>query len=345
MEASIEQKKAEYKKAKQREAGLAIAMIAPFFLIFIFFHVVPFVMGVAFSFMKYDPYNLGETQFIGFKNFADLLNFKNSITLAFWKSFLPMLLFNAVTIPLCIILPLFFAYHVNRRPPGYKIFRFLLYLPSIVSITITGAVFGSMFKGDSSGIVNAIFGTDINWLAGEPWNNDFPRWFVMFLVRMWCSVGGNFVIFSGALRNVPKSLYEACEMDGGTNFTKFFKVTFPHIKGSINVCLFNTFIGQMAMYELPYVFSALSNKDIAVAPMMWIQKYLLGGMAYSTRTGYLCAAALMFGAVVGMLTFIEQKVTNPSRKRTKNTALYEELKNRRTALSSEIVAKEERANE
>lgn len=335
MKVGIEPKKAQYLRAKRREAGLAILLMAPFFLIFIFFTLIPFIVGLIFSFMKYDPYALENTTFVGLKNFQDMFNFSNSITLAFWKSFLPMLLFNAVTIPLTIILPLFLAYHINRRPPGYKVFRFLIYLPSVVSITIAGAVFGNMFKGDSTGIVNAILGTEIDWLAGEPWNGDFARWFVMFLVRMWSGVGGNFIIFSAALRDVPKSLYEACEMDGGTNRTKMFKVTLPNIRGSINVCLFNTFIGQMALYELPYVFSTLSNKDIAVSPMMWIQKYLMGGMAYSSRTGYLCAAALIFGMVIMILTIIERKVTEPSAKRTNNTALYEELQSGRVAALGE----------
>lgn len=345
MEVSIEQRKAQQKRAKRREAGLALAMIAPFLLIFIFFTFIPFIMGFVFSFMKYDPYAPETSAFVGFLNFKNIFDFSNPITLAFWESFLPMFLFSAVTIPVLIILPLFLAYHINRKPPGYKIFRFLLYLPSVVSITIAGVVFGSMFKGDSTGIINAIFGTEINWLSGNPWENDFYRWLVMFIVRIWMGIGGNFVIFSAALRDVPKSLYEACEMDGGTHWTKMLKVTLPNIKFALNMCLFNTFIGQMTMYTLPYVFSTLDNKDIAVAPVMWIQKYLLGGMAYSKQTGYLCAGALMFGVILTAVTAIERKVSAPSVKRAKNTAAYEQLQRRREAIYKEKISEEEHAYE
>ncbi len=341
MEVNIEERKAQLAKAKRKETGLALFMISPFLLIFICFTFIPFIMGVAFSFMKYDPYVPENSSFVGFQNFTNIFDFNNSISRQFWDSFLTMFVFSAVTIPVLIFLPLFLAYQINKRPPGYKIFRALLYLPSIVSITIAGAVFGSMFKGDSTGIVNAILGTEINWLGGNPWENDFLRWFVMFIARIWMGVGGNFVIFSAALRDVPLALYEACEMDGGTRWTKICKVTFPHIKHSLNMCIFNTFIGEMTMYALPYVFSALDNKDIAVSPMMWIQKYLLGGMAYSSQTGYLCAGAIMFGIVLTVVTAIERKVTAPSVKRTKNTVKYEQMICGREKLLKKKVEKEE----
>lgn len=341
MEISIEQRKAQRSKAKRKEVGLAILMIAPFLLIFICFSVIPFIMGFSFSFMKYDPYAPEDSSFVGFLNFKNLFDADNPISMAFWKSFLTMFLFSAVSIPALIIVPLFLAYEVNKQPPGYKIFRALLYLPSIVSITIAGAVFCNMFRNDSSGVVNAILGTDIDWLGGKPWEDDFLRWVVMFIARIWMGIGGNFVIFSAALRDVPKSLYEACEMDGGNRWTKILKVTLPHIKFSLNMCIFNTFIGAMNMYALPYTFSTLSNQDIDVAPVMWIQKYLLGGMAYSTQTGYLCAGALVFGIVLTLVTIIERKVTAPSLKRTKNTAKYEQmLLGRKTLLHSSVKREE-----
>ena len=338
MQLDIQQKKAEQRKARAREVALAVLMISPYFIIFILFQFIPFVMGIAFSFMKYDPFFPEQGEFVGLKNFINIFDFNNTISLAFWKSFSTMLAYGAVSIPVMIIFPLFLAYHLNRRPAGYKVFRFIIYLPQIISVTIAGVVFGNMFKGDGTGLINALFGTEIQWLSGNPWDGDFTRWVVIFIAGTWLGVGGNFIIFAGALRDVPKSLYEACEIDGGTQWTKVIAVTLPHIRHSINICLFNSVITALQLYSLPYVFSALDNKDIAVSPMMWIQKYLLGGMAYSSQTGYLCAAALVFGIIMIAVSAIERNVTKPSSKRTTHRAFYEELKEERSKIVAEEVS-------
>lgn len=305
------------KARKRKEALLALLLMSPFLVVFLVFTVIPFIMGFIFSFMSYNPYLPEDNHFIGFENYVNILNFNHPISKLFWDSFLTMFAFDAVAVPLLIAIPLIFAYFINMHPPGYKLFRAIVYLPSIVSVTIVGIIFGNMFKGDETGLINALFGTDVDWLAGKPWEGDTLRWVVMLIASIWWQTGTNFVIFSGALRDVPKSLYEACEMDGGNRFQRIVSVTLPNIRPAINVCLFNTLIGYLNLYAQPYVLNTYENEDIFVSPMMFIQKYLMGGMTYAKQTGYLCAAAIVFGLIVLAFSVIERKVTAPRRKRTR----------------------------
>ena len=106
-------------------------------------------------------------------------------------------------------------------------------------------------------------------------------------------------------------------MDGGNRFQRIVSVTLPNIRPAINVCLFNTLIGYLNLYAQPYVLNTYENEDIFVSPMMFIQKYLMGGMTYAKQTGYLCAAAIVFGLIVLVFSVIERKVTAPKRKRTR----------------------------
>lgn len=303
------------KARKRREALLALLLMSPFLIVFILFTLIPFIMGFAFSFMKYNPYFPEQNEFIGFQNYATLFNFSHPISKTFWESFRTMFVFDAVAVPLLIIIPLVLAYFINMNPPGYKIFRAIIYLPSIVSITIVGIIFGNMFKGDSSGLINALFGTNIQWLSGKPWQGDTLRWVVMLIASIWWQTGTNFVIFSGALRDVPKSLYEACEMDGASRWKRILHVTLPNIRPAITVCLFNTLIGYLNLYAQPYVLNTYENEDIFVSPMMFIQKYLMGGMTYAKQTGYLCAAAIVFGLIVIAFSVAERRITAPHRKK------------------------------
>ena len=307
------EKIAALKKSKRREVFLAFALMSPYIITFVLFTFIPVILGIVFSFMRYNPYLPEENEFIGFQNYLNIFNSDLEITKTFWGSFGTMFVFTAIAVPCLIIIPLVLAYFVNLQPPGYKIFRALIYLPSVVSISIMGILFGNMFAGDETGLINAWLGTNIEWLSGKPWQGDTLRWMVMLIASIWWQTGTNFVIFSGALRNVPKSLYEACEMDGGSKWRKIRYVTLPNIKSSVTICLFNTLIGYLALYGQPYTLSDLSNANEMFSPMMFIQ-YYLGQSAFARQTGFLCACAIVFG-IISMIFGAIQRGAMAERKR------------------------------
>jgi len=341
METDAKLRIAEKNRRSRREALLAWAMISPFLVVFLVFSVLPFLMGFVFSFMRYNPYFPEQNQFIWLQNYLNIFNYSNPISKTFWDSFSTMLLFDVIAVPLLIVIPLALAYLINLKPPGHKFFRAVIYLPSIISVTIIGIVFGNMFKGDSSGLVNAWLGTQIDWLAGKPWAGDTRRWLVMLIASIWWGTGGNFVIFSGALRDVPRSLYEACEMDGGGWWRKIRSVTLPNIRPAINICLFNTLVAYLNLYAQPYVFNTIENEDIIVSPMMFIQKYLMGGLTYARQTGYLCAAAIVFGLIVTLIGALERKLFAPRRKKPVHTRACAEYGICRAAAGGQTIITEE----
>lgn len=316
MDDNLKEKTAELRKSKRRESLLALALVSPYLLVFIIFTFIPVVLGIVFSFMQYNPYMPDQNKFIGLQNYINIFDFSLPISKSFWNSFGTMFVFTAVAVPCLIIIPLILAYFVNMQPPGYKLFRALIYLPSVVSISIMGIIFGNIFAGDSSGLLNAWFGTEIHWLSGKPWDGDTLRWVVMLIASIWWQTGTNFVIFSGALRNVPKSLYEACEMDGGSKLKRVVFVTLPNIKSSITICLFTTLIGYLALYGQPYTLADQTNVNIFVSPMMFIQTYLQGGVAFARQTGYLCAAAIVFGIISMIFGGIQRATMADRKKRT-----------------------------
>ena len=313
---------AERKRAKRREQGFALALISPFVIIFVLFCVVPFVMGFAYSFMRYDPYDLEYTAFNGFKNYANLFNTDINVSKQFWESFGPMLVFDLVAVPLLMIIPFILAYFINMRPPCYKFFRACIYLPCVVSISIVGIMFGEIFASNETGLINSWFGTNIDWLGGKPFQNDILRWIIILIASIWGSVGTNFVIYSGALRDIPKSLYEACEMDGGGRWQSIIRVTVPNIRPAINITLFNTLIAFLGLYGQPYVLNTIENRDIFVTPMMFIQSYLSNGLAYAKQTGYICASAIVFGLIIMIISFIERKIMEERHPTAKHVDAY-----------------------
>ena len=318
-------KKAEQRRQIRKQYAVGLALISPYVLIFVLFTIVPFVMGVTMSFMRYNPSNTAGNAFVGLQNYINLFDFNNIISKEYWTSFGTMFLFLIVTVPVLILIPFGLAYLINLNPPGYKIMRAIIYLPSVISITVIGTIFVRIFAGDEYGLINAILiqigAIDatgcIHWLSGTPFNGDILRWVVMFLVSIWWQTGTNFVIFSGALKDVPKPLLEACEMDGCGLWKKITNVVIPSVKPSINICLFNTLIGYLALYGQPSVLHAgTENMGEIVSPMMFIYKWL----NTPKITGYVCASAVIFGLITVIVSSLEKKIMSDRRKVTRYTA-------------------------
>ena len=133
-------------KVKTAENLLGWLLISPYVLIFAVFTLLPTVLGFVFSFMKYNPYATDGNTFYGFQNFINIFNPNNAISMQFWSSFKPMLLFCLVGVPCLMVIPLILAYFINMQPPGYKLFRALIYLPNVLSITVVGIIFSGLFQ-------------------------------------------------------------------------------------------------------------------------------------------------------------------------------------------------------
>lgn len=312
------------KKKKLNEENhtkLALIFVLPYLLPFILFSVVPIVLGVLISLCDYNPYALNQTKFVGFDNYAMLFK-SNILSKLFWESFLRTITFDLVAVPCLIIIPLALASLVNIKPFGYKFFRAVIYLPSIVSITIVGIAFGAIFSSSEQGLFNAVFNTNIPFLA-----DDFLRWTVILLASIWWQTGTNFVILLAALKDVPVHLYEASEIDGCSKWKSFLHVTLPNIKGSLTICMFTTLIGYLNLYGQPTVLNSAINQGNIDSPMILIRTWLSDN-GKARLTGLITATAIFFGLIVMAVTGIQSFVMRERKGRTIYEKRYKEyLKN------------------
>lgn len=295
--------KKERRKSSLKNGATAMLFVIPFVFFFVVYTLIPLISGIGLSFFDYNPNKPEKMTFVGLLNYRDIFGTDNEslrITFVkpFWDSLLNTFLFSLIAVPLLMIVPLLLAFLINHRPPGYKIFRAIIYMPAIVSITVVGMMFSSIF-GESTGYINTLLGTKIKFLTDNGW-----RWFVMIILSVWWQTGTNFVIFSAGLRDIPKSLYEACEADGGGKMSSFWHVTLPNLKGQIDLCLFSTLIGYLNLYGQPTVIrSAVISDSYYESPMMLIQGTL---KTLPKWTGFICAMAVVFGCIVLIVSSIEK---------------------------------------
>lgn len=218
--------------AKQKKLGYRIKrsrtsymMMAPYFILFFLFTVLPVVISIVLSFTSFNM--LEWPTFIGWRNYIKLF-LEDDIFLIALKN---TLLFAVITGPVSYILCLLFAWIINEFKGKLRAFLTLIfYAPSICGNAYM--VWNLILTGDRYGYLNGILlklgilDEAILWMKTEKYV--LP---LLIVVQLWLSLGTGFLSFIAGLQTVDKSLYEAAALDGVKNrWQELWYVTLPAMK-------------------------------------------------------------------------------------------------------------------
>ncbi len=212
-------------KLERRNTWIAYSFLAPNFLGFFIFTLIPVVFSIALAFLNWNGGPLDRITFARFDNFVAI--FKG---FSFTKSDMGITLRNTVyftlfTVPITIVMALCLALVLNRAVRGAKVFRAIFFFPYVSSLVAICVCWSFMLM--KFGPVNQllkVFGIVIekSWTQ----NKDLAIWAII-LVSVWRNMGYYMVMYLAGLQGVPAELYEAATVDGASGWQKFWKVTFP----------------------------------------------------------------------------------------------------------------------
>ena len=120
--------------------------MTPALIIIILFTIIPIIGSLVLMFYDYSV--LGQTKFVGLKNFVKAFHDR-----VFWISIKNSVIF-VVVVPIIQILSILLAVLVNKKLPGIGIFRTLFYIPVVTSMVAVSIMWGFIF--DTSGIINTV---------------------------------------------------------------------------------------------------------------------------------------------------------------------------------------------
>ena len=200
-------------------------MVAPFFILFFIFTVLPVVLSVVLSLTTF---NLLEwPTFVFMDNYIRLF-LDDDI---FMTAILNTLKFAVITGPGSYLLSMLFAWFINElRPKVRAVATLMFYAPSISGNIYM--VWTFFFSSDQYGFVNA-WGMKLG-LLNEPvlWFQDETYIFPLIIaVALWTSLGTSFLTFIAGFQVVDKSLYEAGAVDGVKNrWQELWYITLPTMR-------------------------------------------------------------------------------------------------------------------
>ncbi|WP_231571145.1 carbohydrate ABC transporter permease [Gordoniibacillus kamchatkensis] len=283
-------------KSELRETAYMYTFTAPWIIGFIQFIGGPIVVSGYYSLTRYDIANA--PVFIGLKNYIDL--FQNEL---FWKSAGVTLYYTLVGVPAGLFISLLAAMLLNVAIPGQRLFRTIVYMPSVVSGVSLSLLWLWLLNPDF-GAVN-MFIYNVFHVQGPGWLTD-QKWVIPSLIMMsFWTLGNHVVIYIAGLKGVPANLYEAAQIDGASKLRQFWNITVPMVSP---VTLFLLITGIIGSFQVFVQASVMTDGGPNYASYFYVY-YLYQQAFKSFNLGYASAMAWILFVFVGALTWFMMKLS------------------------------------
>ncbi len=282
-------------------------LLLPAFVLVVLFCYVPFG-GVKIAFQDYNVYRPELSEWVGFRNFKEILSNDGMLT-AIWNT----LYLSILSLVICFPTGIVFALLLNELKAGKfkKTIQTVSYLPHFLSwISVIGIV-TTLYS--QSGIIN-----DICVMLGAKERVMFlskQELFVpnVIILSIWKEMGWSSIIYLAAIAGIDASLYEAAIIDGAGKFRQVWSITIPSIMPTVIIMLIMK-MGSLftSNFELIY---GLQNPfvDFEVVNTIIYKNGIEGG-DYSTTTA--------FGLFQGVINLVLVLGANYFSKKTTDVGLY-----------------------
>lgn len=222
--------------------------------------------------------------YIGIGNYLNLLG-----DTRFHRALLNTTYFAAVMCLFNVLLGFTFSLLLTaRNVPWSHGARLSLFLPTLVSTVVAGAVFRLMLIDTPGGLLNHLVG-----YLGIPTQNwlDDARWALKSVIALafWRSIGLSTIYFIGGLQGLPTDLYEAARIDGAGSWQQLRYLTIPLMKPIIAFVSTITLIESYLVFTEVYILSpagAARDTVVTLGYFLWESAFRFFRLGYGAAVGF-----------------------------------------------------------
>jgi multiple sugar transport system permease protein len=281
------------KSASRRRGRAAYLFLLPWFLGFFVIVLGPLLASLVLSFTDYRL--ISEPSFIGIDNYVRMFTEDPQ----FWDALTVTAVYVFVGVPLQLVTAFLLALALDTGMRGLSIYRAVFYLPSLLGGSVAVALLWRQLFG-RDGVVNQVLanvGIDgPSWIA-----NPDTALGTLILLLIW-QFGSPMIIFLAGLRQIPRELYEAADVDGAGRLTKLFKITLPLLSPIIFFNLVLQVINAFQAFTPAYVVSGGTGGP-ADSTLFYTLYLYQQGFRY-LNMGYASALAWTLVVIIGGLTAV-----------------------------------------
>jgi N-acetylglucosamine transport system permease protein len=218
--------------ARRGNGGFVLACLLPALVLFVVFMVIPTVNVFRTSLYTWSGFSPNQ-RFVGFDNFVRLFadqqflrSFQNTVAL--------LVVVTVVTMGMGLFLA---AVMTRQRMRGRNLYRFVLYVPSVLSVVVIAGIFSAVYDQD-----NGLLNGTLRALSLDTWQQVWlgDQQIVLYSVAfamVWQSLGYYMVLYMASMSVIPEQFYEAAALDGASAVRQFFDITLPLIWQNLRTTL------------------------------------------------------------------------------------------------------------
>jgi multiple sugar transport system permease protein len=304
----------------RREAITAYMFISPYLITAAIFTVGLLVYAFYISFTDLSAtFAAQNAKFVGLDNYLRAFSdrdFLAALGNAFWYFVIVTFIQTIGAILLAVLL--------NAKLKGMRVFRTLLYSPSVASSIVMSLIFLWLYL--PTGFINFFLGTDIPWLTtadrifapfwsaiglGESipafFQGPSVAWVAIMMLAIFTTIPTFMVMFLTALQDIPGYVYEAAEIDGATGVRAFWYITMPLLRPVIALVAILGTIGTFQVFDQVAILTKGGPLKTTLTPAYLIYTKTLG-TGTQAEAGFGAAMAFILAFVIVAITLIQRRL-------------------------------------
>lgn len=247
-------------------------MVAPALVVTLLLGVWPLIRTLTMSFQSYDLLTVQTegTKWVGLDNYRSIFSDERFVQTVFQT-----VIFTVLAIAIVISLGLFLAQVINAQFKGRAIVRTLIFSPWFVPPVVASAMWLWLLNANTSPINFllldlGIIERKIRFMTdSSTWGPFSKPMMSIIAVRVWNGIPFVIIFLLAGLQSIPKSLYEAADMDGAGLWSKFWYVTLPMLWPVLLVLLALLFMGGFGHFEMNYIMTGGGPRNLTNVLAVW----------------------------------------------------------------------------
>ncbi len=302
---------------------IAYLYILPAFVVITVFHILPVFYAIYISLNKGA---INKFQFVGLDQYLRALTGGD-----FWNALVTTFVYALLTMPLTMVLGLFFAYLLYQ--PFVKargLFRAIFFLPYVVS-TVGSAIVWAWVFDPRSGLANFVLTrlglpalrwliepSGIGELIAKQMNVTVPAWahgpslalIGISIFSIWQMLGYDIVIFLAGLTNISSELYEAARIDGANGIQLFRHITVPLLAPTTFFVIVISVIGSLQSFNHIFAMNRAAAQSLGgpLGSTSTLTVYMFDQLYSYSNYGYASAIALLLSLIILAFTLFNFRV-------------------------------------
>lgn len=285
-------------KKKSRLDLVSIGFIAPAFLFFTLFIIVPTMASVYYSFTSWDGLN-PVVKFVGLANYKEIFTssrfgnaLRNTVILTFFISILE----NMMALVLALI--------VDNVRWGKNFFRSAFYIPVLISGIVSGFIWKIMYNYNFGAVNTILTSMGLGDFKQDWLGNPKLALLMVGVVLVWKGAGYYMIIYLASLQSVPTDVVEAAAIDGASPIQRFKAITLPLISGAFTINFTLSLINGLKVFDQ---ISVMTDGGPGFTTETIV--YLLYKVGFNEgRQGFGTAVGIVLLFIILILNAVQQKL-------------------------------------